>query len=160
MNLDFQLILTHIVGFVITVLILKKFAWKPILGILQERRQKIKAEFDGIEDQKAETAKVRADYEARLKDIDAISRQKLTEAINEGHRIAAEIREQGRHEARDIISRAKAELERDVVKARATLKKDMVDMTITAAEKIIAARLDEPGNRRLIAEFIDRVERA
>ena len=160
MNLDFQLILTHIVGFVITVLILKKFAWKPILGILQERRQKIKAEFDGIENQKVETAKVRADYEARLKDIDAISRQKLSEASNEGHRVAAEIREQGRHEAREIINRAKAELERDVIKARATLKKDMVDMTITAAEKIIAARLDEPENRRLIAEFIDRVEGA
>jgi F-type H+-transporting ATPase subunit b len=160
MNLDYQLILTHIVGFVITVLILKKFAWKPILGILNERRQKIKAEFDSIENQKAETAKIKADYEAKLKDIDAISRQKLTEAINEGHRIAGEIREQGRHEAREIISRAKAELERDVIKARATLKKDMVDMTITAAEKIIAARLDEPENRRLIAEFIDRVEGA
>jgi len=160
MNVDFQLILTHMVGFVITVLILKKFAWKPIMGILEERRQKIKSEFDQIESEKADAANLKADYEAKLKDIDNLSRQKLNEAVKEGQKIAAEIKEQGRDEAKEIIGRAKAELERDVEKARVQLKEDMVTMTIAAAEKIISAKMDEPQNRRLIEEFIDTVEKA
>ena len=49
---DWQAILTHMVGFVITVWVLKKFAWKPILSILEERREKIKSEFDQIESEK------------------------------------------------------------------------------------------------------------
>jgi len=160
MNVDIQLILTHMVGFVITVLILKKFAWGPILGVLNDRRNKIKSEFGKIEEDKTAAAKIKADYEAQLKDIDNLSRQKLSDAVNEGQKIAAEIKEQGREEAKEIVTRAKAELERDVDKARAALKEDMVTMTIAAAEKIISTKLDDGENRRLISEFIDSVEKA
>ncbi|MCP4567371.1 MAG: F0F1 ATP synthase subunit B [FCB group bacterium] len=160
MELDYRLILTHMLGFIITVLILKKFAWKPILGILEERREKIKSEFDGIEREKSDLVDTRADYEAKLKDIDNLSRQKLTEAVNEGQKVAVEIKEQGREEAKEIISRAKAELERDIEKARVALKEDMVKTTIAAAEKIISTKLDDTENKRLIADFIDGVEKA
>jgi len=160
MSLDYQLIITHIIGFVITVWILKKFAWKPILDILEERRNKIKSEFDKIESDKTEVAEIKADYETKLKDIDNISRQKLAEAVKEGQKIAAEIKEQGRDEAKEIINRAKAELERDVDKARVTLKEDMIRMTVIAAEKIISAKLYDAANRRLISDFIDSVEKA
>lgn len=160
MNLEWQLILTNAFGFIIVWLILKKFAWKPILGILEERREKIKSEFDGIENEKAEVAEVRAGYEAKLKDIDNLSRQKLTEAVSEGQKVAAEIKEQGREEAKEIITRAKAELERDIEKARVALKDDMVKTTIAAAEKIISTKMDDAENRRLIADFIDGVEKA
>jgi F-type H+-transporting ATPase subunit b len=102
---------------------------------------------------------MKADLDAKLKDIDNISRQKLTEAVAEGQKIAAEIKEEGRKEAKDIITRAKAELERDVEKARAALKEDMVNMTIAAAEKVISARLDEQEHRRLVSNFIDNVEK-
>ena len=160
MNLDLQLILTHIVGFLITVWILKKFAWKPILGIMQERRQKIKAEFDTIERQRTEAAAVLAEYQAKLKDIEVEARQKIAEAIHSGNQVAAELREHGREEAKEIINRAKAEMERDVAKARVELKETIVDLTIGAAEKIIATRLSEPEHRRLVAEFIDTMEKA
>lgn len=160
MELDWKLIITHMVGFVITVLILKKFAWKPILSILEERREKIKSEFNQIESEKDEIAKTKADYEAKLKDIDNLARQKLTEAVNEGQKVAAEIKEQGRDEAKEIITKAKAELDREVEKARAALKEDMVQMTISAAGKLISKRLDDNENRRLISGFIDGVEKA
>jgi len=160
MELDFKLILTHILGFLITVWILGKFAWKPLLGIMEERRAKIKAEFDRIESEKADVAKVKADYDAKLKDIDNLSRQKLNEAVDEGRKIAAEIKEKGRQESQAIIDRAKDELKQEVGKARVTLKEDMVSMTIAAAEKIISSKLDDKENRRLIADYIDTVEKA
>lgn len=160
MELDWLLILTHMLGFVIMVLLLKKFAWKPILGILEERRNKIKSEFEHIDQEKTEVSEVKADLEAKLKDIDNISRQKLNEAVSEGQKIAAEIKEQGREEAKEIIERAKAELARDVEKARAQLKEDMVNITVAAAEKLIRSRLDATEHRRMISEFIDGVEKA
>ncbi len=160
MELDWKLILTHALGFVITVVILAKFAWRPILSILDERREKIKSEFDQIESGKNEIENTKADYDAKLKDIDNLARQKLTEAVNEGQKVAAEIKDQGRDEAKEIITKAKAETEREVEKARAALKEDMVKMTIAAAGKIISKKLDEQENRRLITDFIDSVEKA
>jgi F-type H+-transporting ATPase subunit b len=160
MELDWKLIITHIIGFVLTVWILKKFAWRPLLDMMEERRQKIIGEFNKIEEDRAEVAKTRADYDEKLKDIDNVARQKMNEAINEGQRVATEIKEKGRDEARELINKAKSELERDVEKARVSLKEDMVRMTIVAAERIINTKLDDSENRRLISEFIDNVDKA
>ncbi len=159
MNVDIQLILTHLVGFIITVIILAKFAWGPIMKLLEDRRQKIASEFEAIDAGKTEIADIRADFEAKMADIENVSRQKMTEAINEGQKMAAEIKEQSRDEAKEIIERAKSELQRDVEKARAALKEDMVKMTIAAAEKIITTKLDDKEDRRLITEYIDSVEK-
>ena len=51
MGLELGQIITHIIGFVIAVIVLKKFAWKPILSMLEERRNKIKSEFDSIKEE-------------------------------------------------------------------------------------------------------------
>lgn len=160
MDPDWKLILTHMAGFIITVSILKKFAWVPILGILDERREKIKSEFDSIEAGKADVATQKEGYEAKLRDIDALARQKLTEAVNEGQEIAAEIKAKGHSDANQIVERAKEEIERDKDKARAAMKDEMVRTTIAAAEKIISAKMDDEQNRRLISDFIDGVEKA
>ena len=57
MDLQWQLLVTHIVGFLITLWILKKFAWRPLLGIMEERRNRIKEEFDKSDKEKENTWK-------------------------------------------------------------------------------------------------------
>jgi F-type H+-transporting ATPase subunit b len=160
MDLQWQQLLTHLVGFVITVWILKRYAWGPLLAIMEERRNKIKQEFDDIEVEKTKVSELTAQYEARLKDIDAERRAKLVEGVNEGKKIAKEIEAEARVDALRTSEKARAELERDVAKAKVQLKNDMVAMTISAAEKIINEKLDDPKHRELIGDFIDNVEKA
>lgn len=160
MDLQWQQLLTHLVGFVITVWILKRYAWGPLLAIMEERRNKIKQEFDNIEVEKTMVSELTAEYEAKLKDIDAERRAKLVEGVNEGKNIAEKIKAEARDDATQISIKAKDELERDVAKAKVQLKNDMVTMTITAAEKIINEKLDDPKHRELIGDFIDNVEKA
>ncbi len=52
MNIEISQVITQIIGFLITVWLLKRFAWKPLLSMMDERRQKIKDEFQRIEDEK------------------------------------------------------------------------------------------------------------
>ncbi len=101
-----------------------------------------------------------ADYQARLKEIDAERRAKLVEGVNEGKKIAKEIESAARDEAKEISLKAKADLVRDVAKAKVQLKNDMVAMTVTAAEKIINEKLDDAKHRELIGSFMDNVEKA
>jgi len=71
LSLEWQQLLTHTLGFLITLWVLKKFAWVPILNLLEERRQKIVDEFDNIEKEKEAADKLRLDYENKLKNIEA-----------------------------------------------------------------------------------------
>jgi F-type H+-transporting ATPase subunit b len=151
-------LLTQIIGFLIAVWILKKFAWKPLLGMLEQRRTKIISDLDAAENTKTEAADLLADYQSKLKDIDAEARAKIQEAIADGNKVATEIREQARAEAKDIISKAREELARDVAKAKIELRNDMVNISLIATEKIISEKLDDQKHRAMINRFIDEVE--
>lgn len=159
MNLVWQQVLTQIVGFLVVLWVLKRFAWKPILTLLEERRQKIKAEFDEAARRKEDANQLLASYEAKLKEIDAAARAKITAAVAEAQKIAAEIKEEARKEGRELVVRSQAEIAREISKAKVQLKEDMVSISLTATEKIISQKLDEPGHRRLIDEYLSRVER-
>ena len=160
MDISIPQIITHAIGFLITLWILKKFAWGPLLAMIEERRSKIVGEFQKIEDDKAEVDKTAADYEAKLKDIDNERRAKIVEAVNEGKKVAEEIKQTAQADARRLGEKARADLEHDVAKAKVELKGDMIALTMVAAEKIIGEKLDDAKHRELIGQFIDNVEKA
>ena len=157
MGLEIGQIVTQIIGFLIAVFLLKKFAWKPLLSILEERRSKIKSEFDNIDKEKKKVEDLLSDYQTKLKEIDSLARVKIQEAAREGQKMANEIKENARKESKDILTKARDEIQRDVDKAKVQLKNDLVNMTMRVAEKLIRERLDEEKDKKLIAEFIDSV---
>jgi F-type H+-transporting ATPase subunit b len=159
MSIEWQQILTHLVGFAITVWLLKKYAWGPLLAIMEERRNKIVDEFKQIEDAKEDVAKLTADYEAKLKDIDSERRAKIVEAVEEGKKVAAEIKADAQKEIKELHTKAKADLEREVAKAKTQLRDEMISLTMRATEKVIDERLTDEKHRQLIGRFIDDLEK-
>src|SRR5262245_54659843 len=68
MNLiDIRQVLTQVVGFLIMVFLLRRFAWGPVLGLLEARRQKIAGEFEEAEKRKAEAGELKSRYELELR---------------------------------------------------------------------------------------------
>ncbi|HVP07378.1 MAG TPA: F0F1 ATP synthase subunit B [Candidatus Acidoferrum sp.] len=159
-QLEWQLLLTHALGFLITLWILKRYAWKPLLALMEERRNRIINEFQTIEQEKAKVAQTAAQYESKLKEIDAERRAKLVEGVEEGKKIAADIKAQAQREVKDIHDKTKADLEREVAKARVELRDQMVAITMTAAEKVIHEKLDDAKQRQLINRYIAEIEEA
>jgi F-type H+-transporting ATPase subunit b len=149
---------THAVAFTGAVLILRKYAWRPILGLLDERRAKIQGEFETIDREKGHVKKLASEYEAQLKTIDAQARVKLQEAVGEGQKVASEIRDVARHDARDLLQRAREDVEIEKRKAELALKEDMVRLALGAAEKVIRSKLDPAMHNRLISDAIDEME--
>jgi len=158
LNLEIQQILTQAVGFLILLFILKKIAWKPLLSLLDERREKIVSEFQTIERTKAELARLEQDFKSRLAEIDAQARQKIQEAINEGQRLAMEIQEKAREEAKKTIEKARTNIEMEIARARVDLRNQVADLAIKAAEKILEEELDSERHRRLVKNFIENAE--
>ena len=155
MNLEIQQILTQAIGFLVLLFILKKIAWKPLLSLLDERREKISSEFRNIERTKSELSRLEQDYKARLAEIEAQARQKIQEAIAEGQRIAVEVQEKAREEGKNILNKAKDNIELEIAKARVELRNQVASLAIRAAEKVIKEELTEERHKHLVTEFID-----
>jgi F-type H+-transporting ATPase subunit b len=159
LDLNWGLIVTQIIGFLLAVWILKAFAWKPLLKMLDDRKQKIVGDINDAENIKADASKVLDEYQSKLRNIETEARSKIQQAISEGNRIASEIREQARDESRQILTKSREELARDVAKARVQLRDDMADMAVRAAEKIISTKLDDSEQKRLLDDFLREVDR-
>ncbi len=151
-------ILTHIVGFAIVFWILKRFAWRPLLNVMDERRQRIATEFERIEELDREVRKRAEEYQSRLQAIESEARERISAAVAEGRRIASEIQANARLEAEKIRERARATCEIELAKAREQIREEVVNLTLLATEKIIRERLDDEKHRSLIHQFVDELK--
>lgn len=155
--IDIKLVLTQILGFLILVGILGRFAWGPIVSGLEARRQRIAGEFAEAERRQKEADAQKAKFEAEMRGIDSLKRASIQEGIAEGQRVAAEIKEHAHAEAHARLERAEDEMAREREKAKELLKEQVVSLSIRTAEKILQSKLDDPAQRKLAAAFIDEV---
>ena len=159
MSLSIQEILTQAAAFILLVWVLKRLAWKPLLKLLDERRQKIETSFEEIERTKKELDELKRDYERAHARIEEEARQKLQLAIDEGKRIARDLQEGARREARAILEKAKEDISLEVAKAKVTLRNEIVDLTLRATERLIQEKLDETKDKEIVLDFIEDLEK-
>ena len=100
LQLDMQQILSQSVAFLLLLIVLRRFAWKPLLGVLDARRQKIEDDLRQAAQQRAEVARLQQELDQRLAAISDEARAKIQQAIIEGKRVAVEVQEDARAHAR------------------------------------------------------------
>jgi len=158
MNLiDIRMVGTQILGFLILLWGLSKWAWGPLTAQLEKRRQRIAGEFAEAERRQHAADQLKAKLEQDLRGIDAQARAKLQEAVSEGQKVAGEIRAQAHSEAQARMARAEEEMMREREKAKELLKEQVIALSLATAEKILKSKLDEPAHRKLAGQFIDEV---
>jgi len=158
MNLiDIRVVLTQIAGFLLLVWAMRKWALGPLVGALEARREKIAAEFREAERVQAEAQELKASYELKLRGADAEARRRIQDGVTEGQRVGAEVKTQAQADAQRTLRQAQDEIEREREKAKDLIKEQVVHLSIRTAEKILRQKLDDPAQRKLVAEFVDEV---
>jgi F-type H+-transporting ATPase subunit b len=150
---------TQLLGFLIVFFILKKYAFKSILGVIDARRRSIEGSFADIEKKKAELESLEKEYRRRLESIEEAARLKIQEASNAGLALAKDIQEKARFDSQKTIERAKAEIEQDIVKARLAMRDEIVEISSLMTEKILREKLDAREHEKMVDKFIKELEK-
>jgi len=151
-------IVVQILGFLIVFWILKRFAWKGLLGVIDKRRQTIADAFASLETKKQDLERLEVEYRSRLSNIEEEARVKIREASLEGQKLAREIQDQARREGQKMVDRAHEEIQRDIVQAKVGLRDQVVDVSALIAEKILREKIDEKEHDRLVKRFIQDID--
>lgn len=149
----------QIISFLLLMGLLRIFAWKKLLRLLDDRRARIAAEFKKIDDAQSAVERMKSDYDKKLADIEAESRAKIQEAISEGKKFSQEIRESARQEARAILEKAQENIENEVAKAKQELKQKVVELTLGTTEKLLGEKITDEKDRKLASDFLDELEK-
>ena len=102
--------MTQILGFLIVLWIMKRFAWKPLLRTLEERKERIRSELEEAERRKEDAEKLRQQYEDKIESIDAEARARLQEAVKNAQKVASEIKDEARADVKEMLGRARDEI--------------------------------------------------
>lgn len=152
-------IIAQIIGFIVLLALLRVFAWKRILGLLDKRREHIASELKGIEDSRADIEKLKLEYGAKMGGIEEAAKEKLHEALNASKVILEDARKSANAQAQEIIDSAKKSVKYELAKAKDELKDEIVDLTLKAAENVIKEKLTAEGDRKLVKEFLEGIEK-
>ena len=144
--------------FLVLLFLLRKFAWKPILGAVTEREK-------SIEDALKEAEKARLEMKALKSDNDALllkAREErdvlLKEAKEIKEQIIAESKGKAKEEAEKIISQAREAIANEKLAAITELKNQVATFSIEIAEKILTNELSsEDKQKALVESLLDKV---
>lgn len=151
-------IAAQMISFFILLFLLRIFVWKRLVKLLDDRKERIASEFRNIENSKIEIEKLKSDYENSLSSIDKESRKKIQEAIIEGKKLAEEIKKSAYHDAQRIIERAREDVKYEFSKAKEEIKDKIIELSISAAETVIQDKLTEEEDRKIVKDFIDKID--
>ncbi|MBI4003415.1 MAG: F0F1 ATP synthase subunit B [Candidatus Omnitrophica bacterium] len=159
LELDLQQVVSQAISFIVLLWLLRRFAWRPLLTILDERRRHIETTLQDVASKKTELEQLQAAYAQRLAKIDDEARVKIQQAVLEGKRIAIEVQEEARAQAQVILAKSKETVELELAKAKVTLRDQVADMTVEAVERVLQQKLDAKTDRALVERALDELER-
>ena len=152
-------LLIQILGFLVLYWLLSKFLFGPVQTMLATREEQIKSRLDEAEEKRQEMIRMRDDYEARVADIEAESRERIEEAMGQAQVARDELLSHAREQAQRIMERGHAEIQREKEKALVEIRDRVAELAVITAGQLIRRELDEPIHRQLAEEIIDGIGR-
>lgn len=148
-------LITQIVSFIILFVILSKLLYKPLVGMLDQRAEKIKEGLEASERARDDASKAEEAITQQL-DEARLEGQKL---ISQARETAEKFRKDEMEVATSDIENMKLKAEKDIQRERDAaiedLRKEFADLVITAAEKVVTNSLDEKEHRKLIENVLE-----
>ena len=141
--------------FIALILLLKKFAWGPILSAVEDREEGIKKALELAEKAKEEMQAINADNERILAEARIERDSLLKEAREMKDKIVSEAKDQANAVSDKILLSAKEQINNEKLKAITELKNQVADMSIDIAEKILRSELSDVNKQKeLVAQVL------
>ena len=138
--------------------VLKFFYFTPLGEAIHSRTTELERTFSEAEELRAEMATMRSDYERRLAETEASAREQIQAQIREAQNLRGQLMAEASQKADEMVKRAQQEIEQERKKLFTELRLEVVNLTLLATEKVLGESVDTDKNRKLVQEFIDKVE--
>ena len=142
------------ISFICLLILLRKFAWKPILGAIHEREQSIDEALNKAELAKQEMAQLKEDNERILREARAERDGILKEARDMKDKIVNQAKDSAKVEGEKMIEAARQSIQTEKNAAMADIKTQIGTLSVSIAENILKEKLDNDGAQNALVENI------
>jgi F-type H+-transporting ATPase subunit b len=142
------------ITFLLLVVVLAKFAWGPIVKMLDEREKTIREAIDEAKKERAEAEKLLSEQKVALAQASREAAELAKRNQLEVEALRVELTARARKEADELVSGARKQIVEETSKAAAELRGMVADLAIAAAGKLLVSSLDEKAQRQLVDEYL------
>jgi F-type H+-transporting ATPase subunit b len=146
-----------LIVFGLLLLILGKYAWKPIIAQIQRREKEISEQIQDTERRNRQAKELEADYRARIDHAEAEAKQLLARSLEDASRAREELLASARDEGNRTIETAKAEIEVYKQAALEELRRATARMAVNIAGEIIQEKLSPEKQDELVEQSLSRI---
>jgi F-type H+-transporting ATPase subunit b len=157
MDLRPGLTLWTAITFLLLVVVLSKYAWGPIVKMLDERERTIREAIEQAKKERAAAERMLAEQTASLSAAQREAAALAQRSRQEVEVLRADLTARARKEADELVASARQQIQDEKSKALAELKGQVVDLAIEAAGRLIEATLDEKSQRALVEDYISKL---
>lgn len=154
LGINLPQLIAQIVNFALLLIILRLVLYKPILGMLESRKQKIAEGLNAAEIARAEAAQAQANIQSQLDTARHEGQEIVGNAQTIAQRIQSEAREEATRDREAAVERARQEIQLERDRAISDLRREFADVTVSAAEKVVGQSLDRQAHQRIIDEAL------
>lgn len=155
LGIQWPLLISQIINFAILILLLRAFLYKPILNMLNARKERIAQSMKDAERVSAAAREAEAE-KAKVLEVARREAQEIrAQATRDAEKIAQDVRSRAETEATEIRMKAQADAAKQADLALADANKQIADLAIMATEKLLGRELEKKGEQqRFVAEFL------
>ncbi len=154
---DVTMIILTWVSFISVLVILHKYAWKPILKSLDDREKHIRGAVENAERVKKELAEVQGQRDEILNEAYTKAKGIIDESRHAAIEAAKVIERKAKEEAHILLENARTEIRVEKERAQDDLKKQVTDWTIQLTSKLVHENVDNDKNRKLVAQYTKEI---
>lgn len=154
-DINLGLSIWTIVVFVLLLLILRRFAWGPILRAVQDREDHVRSTLESAASEREESTELLEQYRKQMLEARREAQDLIAKAKEMGVTVRKEIEEKARQEANVIMEKARVSIEKEKEAALGELRQGTVDIALAAAGKLIAEELNQDKDRKLAVGFVN-----
>ncbi|MBI5301683.1 MAG: F0F1 ATP synthase subunit B [Chloroflexi bacterium] len=148
----------QVINFFVLFFLLGAFAYKPVLKMLESRKQKIQESLEYAEKVKRDAAEQQKEFDRKLEETRRETQAASAAAAQVGEKEREVILAQAREDARKLIEQAKEQIEYERKQMLSDLREEVVRLSLAAAQKVINQSLDEKAHRQLIGDFLAQAD--
>ena len=138
-------------------LVLKKYLFKPVMKMIQDRQHEIDTMYDEADQAKQNALSIQAEYEQKLSVATETSEKMVKEAVARGKNREEEIIRQARADAAAIMDKASADIAQEKKKALNDAKDEISGIAMSIAEKVVGRQLNDADQSKLVDQFINEL---
>jgi len=157
-QLDPGLFVWTILTFLILVFVLAKFAWKPLLKMLNDREELIRASLEDAEKAKEQLERLNEEGVAIINKARSEAQLILSEGKSAASKLKDETLEVAKDQAKHIISEAEKQINVERDKAISEIKEEVVNISLAVAEKLIKKNISPEDNKTLIDQSLAKLK--